>query len=239
MIHNQMEDLVIETMNDLFALDELKKRNICFCRACRMDIMCHALNRLSPEYIVSGRGYAFFKSAFDAFKQNRIDVIKCVKEAIDVVSQDRRPGHEKQENIELTGKFTPPVFNFPVFSGRFVEGESFSPIAEGVITLKLNGQPVKMLSEAWVNPCPLTSALNGCYTFWPQPIQAENNAQKRAFNFELELTRSGEKPISSQYNLTLTAENNVITSILANRSYNIPDKYVFSKSGILGEEDDF
>ena len=59
-IHNLMEDIVLDTVNELFDAKVQGASSVwCTCRQCRMDVACFVLNRLKPEYVLSGRGGAY------------------------------------------------------------------------------------------------------------------------------------------------------------------------------------
>ena len=87
LFENIMEHVVDEVIEDLLKVPTLQ---VCRCDRCYIDIKALALNRLPPKYVVTERGEIFAK--LGTFRnQVRVDVLKAVIEAIEIVRQ--RPSH--------------------------------------------------------------------------------------------------------------------------------------------------
>lgn len=84
-----MEDLVEAKYEEY--KDQLEG---CKCEQCRNDVICLALNRLTPRYVVSTKGYLFSKLQ-SLEPQYSVDVIKAISEASQIVGS--RPNHEKTD----------------------------------------------------------------------------------------------------------------------------------------------
>ena len=71
-IHNQMEDLVLNIVDEMFDSKDIQESDICTCGQCRLDVACFVLNRISPEYIISSRGLAHLNSDYhQKYSENR------------------------------------------------------------------------------------------------------------------------------------------------------------------------
>jgi len=93
LFENIMELVVDEVIDDLLKVPTLE---VCRCDRCYIDIKALALNRLPPKYVVTERGEVFAK--LDTFRnQVRVDVLKAVIEAIEIVRQ--RPSHSVQNPV--------------------------------------------------------------------------------------------------------------------------------------------
>lgn len=87
---NYIEELVLEELTVLLE----KRKGICKCERCRLDIAALALNNLPPRYVVTdiGRAHTKLESVKTQFK---IDVIKELTKAIAKVK--KRPRHVKRK----------------------------------------------------------------------------------------------------------------------------------------------
>ncbi len=83
-LKNYMEVLV-DQMFDI----STQTMDICRCERCRLDIMAIALNRLTPRYIVTDKGYLYTKlSMFQ--QQYSADIIAAITHATMVVGGNKR-----------------------------------------------------------------------------------------------------------------------------------------------------
>jgi len=85
MLHlvNVMEILVKETIEDILKTNE----EFCACERCRFDMAAIALNKLPPAYVVTMEGEVMLRA--NSLKQQiRVDLIRAVTEAIQVVSKN-------------------------------------------------------------------------------------------------------------------------------------------------------
>ncbi|MFA6217888.1 MAG: late competence development ComFB family protein [Candidatus Omnitrophota bacterium] len=84
-VHNYMEDIVEDELDELFSEIE----DICKCQKCKFDIMVWALNRLPPNYVITDKGRMFTKLK-EQDTQFRADVVKEITKAILYISKNPR-----------------------------------------------------------------------------------------------------------------------------------------------------
>ena len=80
-IHNIMEEFVTDRVNSLY--DEVMKQKsvwlTCDCEHCRLDTICYVLNRVTPRYVVGGRGVTHNTNLIKENAQITIDIEKlCI-----------------------------------------------------------------------------------------------------------------------------------------------------------------
>ena len=101
-LHNTMEDKVISRVEETFkTLEERgKKGEFCICNQCKMDIICYALNRLTPHYIVSHRGASRAQWKNIERQQQIADIAALIHEGLKRVKHNQRPNfsHGKGAN---------------------------------------------------------------------------------------------------------------------------------------------
>ena len=94
--HNTVEDTVIARVNEIF--DTLDNKGnpgkFCTCQQCRMDIICYALNRMPPHYIVSNRGAARVQWESIERQQQAADITAMVHEGLKQVNHNQRPHYD-------------------------------------------------------------------------------------------------------------------------------------------------
>lgn len=81
---NYMEGIVSAELDKLFAQDI---KDACKCQRCKSDMMCWALNRLPPKYVVSEKGRIYTKLN-EQHIQFHVDVIRELTKAILYVSKN-------------------------------------------------------------------------------------------------------------------------------------------------------
>lgn len=224
-IHNILEDEVIASVNRTF--DNLKEVKpdwfTCECKQCRLDTAAYVLNRLSPKYIVSGRGLTHVLSENES--QTSIDVDALVMEGLKKVLTHARPFHASASADKE--KETGPVFNFPLFIGTICNGITFEPVSNAVITLSKDGVPCKMIDHTWANPTTLTSHTRGKYIFWVKPEPVENPDEIKRFHFKLEIGAEGFEPTVYTFDLPLTASKTALYEPSTINSLKIENLYLF------------
>ncbi|HPE69054.1 MAG TPA: late competence development ComFB family protein [Thermotogota bacterium] len=100
LLENFMEVVVDEIIEDLMKVPSL---DVCRCDRCFLDIKALALNHLPAKYVVSEKGNIYTK--LDSFRnQVRVDVLKSVIEAIEVVQ--KHPSHPKGQPIFFREDFS-------------------------------------------------------------------------------------------------------------------------------------
>lgn len=87
-LHNLMEDLVLQQIDDCMLQDT---ESYCKCKQCRLDVAAIALNYLSPRYVVTKRGETYSR-AESLEIQRDVDVITAINKALHIVKN--KPRHE-------------------------------------------------------------------------------------------------------------------------------------------------
>ncbi len=83
-MHNLLEDMVLDTVNEL-----LQKEGVCSCEQCKLDVAAIALNSLPPRYVVTAKGASYAKADM-LDMQKYIDIIGAVTKAIKLVKEHPR-----------------------------------------------------------------------------------------------------------------------------------------------------
>ena len=225
-VRNQMEDLVLSIVDEIFDSREIQEKDICTCSQCRLDVACFALNRLQPEYVISSRGLAYMKADYHTNIQRSADVVQLVKKGLEIVSKSKRPGfsHNDQMEDEIPDR---PAYNFPVISGRIFNGTNFEPLLNKQVSLSMDGGPVAMFDSNWQNPYTIVSTIPGNYMFWPAPVDAPDLEKSRTFSFAIRLLDESFCDFTHVFDLEIKPSPRVMNSLQTNHSYNIQDLYVF------------
>ena len=63
--------------------------------------------------------------------------------------------------------------------------------------------------------------------FWPESIPAESPDLKKRFSFRIKIDDPDYSDYSYRFDIEITSESRVISSLHINRSYNLKDLYVF------------
>ncbi len=231
-IHNLMEDLVLSTVDELFdAQAQGTTGSWCTCRQCRMDVACFVLNRLKPEYVLSGRGVAYSEQDYQEKLQRGADVVSLVKEGWARINAAPRPNHTRDGDASgsagCDGSFDGPVFNLRPIMGRLFNGLTFEPISSVEVSLNDDHGLVRMMDSNWLNPYPLVSNTGGTFTFWPFPVGASSIGETRAFSFTINASPAGFEPLSHYVEFTVQSEARAICQLSMQTVHRLPDLYVF------------
>lgn len=224
-LYNQFEQLVSDTVDQLF--DELiadGSSDVCDCRQCRLDVACYALNRLPPRYIVSERGFTHMEATRDI--QERADLIALVNEGIERVSTTRRPGHNDSGRADSPAR-PGPSFDFPVITGRVLEGTTFEPISAAEVAVIVDGIPAAPHGPTWRNPLELTGNALGRYSIWPGPLDADAIGVLRRFAIIVSVSSPGHEPLDHRFTIDIESAQSV--SPVPKRTHEIEDLYLFCR----------
>ena len=187
-VHNVMEEIVMQRVNGLY--DQVKAFGsawlTCDCENCRLDTMSYVLNRITPKYVVSGRGATHLITTIED-GQVRADIDTLTLEGIRIVSSTKRPYHQSAKKQHAQGASS-PVFNMPAFMGTILDGTTFDPLTGATVVLKQNGKPVEMIDETWQNPVKTFKSTQGVYSFWAKSVPAEKEGQNQHFSFTVEVS---------------------------------------------------
>lgn len=223
-VHNLMEELVYAEVNGLF---DAAKRNgadwlTCDCAQCRLDVVCYVLNRVSPRYIVSGRGLAHAETGVTLEKgQLSADVSRIGLEGMRRVLATQRP-HGGASGLPET-----PVFNLPTIVGRVLDGLTFEPVKDVEVFLLRDGVPAEPIDPSWANPYRISPQTPGTFTFWVKPVKAEREGEKRVFPFEIRVSLAGHDPLSHFFEIGSSSESVIRTAYTADHSFFLPDLHIF------------
>lgn len=227
-IHNIMEEFVTDRVNSLY--DEVMKQKsvwlTCDCEHCRLDTICYVLNRVTPRYVVGGRGVTHNTNLIKENAQIKIDIEKLCIEGMRLVNTAKRPYHQsgtKRAGVSIEVKTA--EFNFPTFMGNVFDGNSFEPLSGASVKLSLNGETVEMIDSTWQNPCNTFEATKGSYSFWMAPQEAVSEGMNKKFNFTVEVTCPGYTPVNYSFTVPLTSEK--IDSIELNSTYSVKIQDIF------------
>ena len=229
-LHNTVEDIVIARVNEIFiALDkEGNAENFCTCNQCKMDIICYALNRMWPRYIVSSRGAA--RAQWDGIEkqQQLADITALIHQGFRQVNHNQRPNFSHVAESE-TSNSRPgyPAFNIPTIMGRLLDGNNFAPISNVDLELFCGGELVRMKDGNWQNPCHLVLNTEGTFSFWPVAVKADKINEPKVFEFSLRVSAKEFDTLTHFFKIAVTSENQEAASFTLERTFKLPDLYMF------------
>jgi len=228
-VHNTIEDIVISRVDEVFkTLGEEGSKKFCTCNQCRMDVICYALNRLRPHYIVSHRGAARTQREGLEQQQQLADVTAMIHEGLKKVSHNQRPNFTHQVEGEGQGSDAGhPVFNVPTIMGRLFDGSNFSPIAGVDVELLCDGKLVSMKDGNWHNPYHLVSNAEGTFSFWPAPTRASKLDDQNVFSYTLRVSSPDFETLNHFFKISVLSEMFAPTSFSLERTFKLPDLYMF------------
>lgn len=223
-IHNLMEELVIDTVEEIFQDQAyIEQAGCCNSDICKTDVVCYVLNRIPPVYTTSSRGFAHIGKSVIEDSQHTADIAALANEGVKQVGSHRRQDKPVKKMVQPE----PPIFNFPIIKGKVINGKTFAPHAGNSISLKMNGEIVPMHDPRWNNPSLLVAETEGGFLFWPSPVKAETVNECKSFSFVLELEAEGYKPVKHFINLNLEADNSFVNSAEVNRIFKVEPIYLF------------
>ncbi len=227
-IHNLMEDIVRQNVDELFDSEERSpKLGYCTCAQCRLDVSCYVLNRIAPEYVTSGRGVIHGEADWSGKVQKTADVLSLVREGWTRINLTRRPQFHENAEPRTDQLPTGPVFNFPSVLGRLFNGSDFSPLADVQVSLYQGEELLPMIDPNWQNPCTIVRDTEGTFIFWPKPRKAEKAGQKADFEFRVHARMPGYEEVTHYFELSLTAEAQAVDQFAVRKVHKLPDLYAF------------
>ncbi len=232
-VHNLMEDIVIKAVNTLY--DRVKSENVawltCDCENCRLDTVSYVLNRIPPKYVVSGRGVTH-NVEYLASSQLQADVDSLALEGMRTVSSTKRPFHtldRKECMIQGSPEKSSPAFNFFTFMGVVLDGNTFEPVTEAEITLKLEGQLAQMVDKTWSNPYHMVRSTKGVYSFWVKSVPAEKSGERAYFKFSIEIKAEGYSDVVYHFEVPIMSEDAIRQTLDSTYTLKIKDLVIFKK----------
>ena len=236
-VHNMMEDLVTAEVNSLY--EQVKKAAspwlTCDCKNCRLDTISYVLNRITPRYVVSGRGVTHSNEIF-ADHQLIADISAVAMDGLRIISSTKRPFHTlPREECELQ-KEENPSFNFPTFTGTVIDGSTFEPLSGVKLLLKLNGTTVDMVDMTWANPTQTFQSTKGAYAFWAKPIAAQSAGESKKFEFEIEVEADGYEKSYHFFEVPIISDSSTKIELNTACSIKIRDIVLFKREAFNDEE---
>lgn len=220
-----MEELVYNEVNNLFDTAKANKTPwlTCSCAQCRLDTICYVLNKIPPRYIKSGRGLAYSQLEESIDKSQLFaDINKIGLEGMRQVLAKQRPHSTSDSNLPDS-----PVFNFPTFVGRILDGLTFEPVKNLEVLLLLNSKKAESINISWENPYKISSHTPGTFTFWVKPLSAKEENIKKVFPFEIKIEQEGYDSINYFFELGITSESIIRTAYSAEHAFMLPDLHIF------------
>jgi len=226
-VHNIMESIVIDTVNEIFEDKRKEGFELADCLQCRLDVACFVLNRIKPEYIISGRGLVHFEDNYHELIQTKVDMVTLINKGIEkIVKTERSYYNTTKINRNISTRY---LYNFPSIIGTVLLGENFVPAENISISLLFEDTPAKMIDNTWQNPFTIVKSTKGSYTFMPAPIAADQENEERIFHFELRIENEEYETINHFFELNLKSEKNMISTFSMDRTYKIGGLYLFTK----------
>jgi competence protein ComFB len=233
-LHNTVEDMVISRVTEI--LDSIAKsenlEHLCTCDQCRMDTACFVLNRTKPHYIVSNRGVARVDQKTTQKQQEEVDIVSLVYEGIRRVNHNLRPNVvHRAKNDEKSMEGQQPVYNIPTIVGRIFNGLNFAPISNVKVELYHNGELVAMKDSNWQNPYSLVSNTEGTFTFWPNPVPAEQSNEHKVFEFTVKVESPEYETLNHFFKIPVISDTQTALAYSMDRTVKLPDLYMFPPGG--------
>lgn len=229
-VHNLIEDMVFEQVNQIF--DELEKqsdRTQCTCYQCRLDVSCYALNRIPPAYTVSGRGMAHRETESRNDIQKNIDLVALINEGIGKVSLVKRP-HLPHDDGKPIPHPVGPLYNFPLILGRILDGTTFEPLTQGTVALQdTDFKSIQMMNPNWPNPYTIVNNTAGHFNFWPSPEAASEKGYSKVYSFRLIANADGYEELQHFFELALVSQPEFSDSCSLEYNHKLPDLFIFPR----------
>ena len=236
-IHNISEDIVYRAVNSIFEEIQSKgnSEKMCLCEQCRIDTVCYTLNRVEPHYVTSNRGFSRHEQAALKRQQSEADIASLIYKGLKMVNHNMRPTAPHDGTAMKDYKVNSPLFDIPTIAGRIFNGISFEPLVDVKVGLYYQGELVKMRNNNWQNPFIMVASTPGVFSFWPTPIVAEEADIEKVFKFTLKVDSPDYEPLSHFFSITSTSIFHSPNSHALNRSFKLPDLYIFPP-GSEGED---
>jgi len=228
--HNTVEDRVISQVDELFAEigKDSKEKKYCTCNKCRMDVICYALNRLTPHYILSSRGASRVQNDNFDQQQQLVDIVSLINEGLKKVNHNMRPNFDhKGETSVVRDDSKLPVYNVPTIMGRIYNGDNFAPLSEALVELLWDGELVPMKDENWQNPYHIISKNEGNFSFWPVADIASGVNKHKNFEYTLKVSSRGFETMTHFFKIPVASEIRAAGSFTLSRTFKLPDLYLF------------
>jgi competence protein ComFB len=230
---NTSENVVIQAVQNIF--EEIEKNGnpekYCLCYQCRVDTICYVLNRVEPHYIVSNRGMTRIDPHSINRQQMEADITALIYKGLRLVNHNQRSTSSHDGPSAPPVRFNLPLFDVPSMTGRIYNGVSFEPVIGIDVSLYCDGELVQMRNANWQNPYTINSNTPGAYSFWSIPIVADIPDITKEFNFSIKVNSDNYEPLNHFFSITATSRFHTPHSHTLNRTYKLPDLYIFPPGG--------
>ncbi len=226
-VHNIMESIVTETVNEIFEDKRKEGFEMADCLQCRLDVACYVLNRIKPEYIISGRGLLHFEDNYHHLIQTKIDMVTLINDGIKKIQNTKRYYYNTKDTVRSIS--TRYLYNFPSIIGSVLMGENFVPAENISISLYSENTLAQLIDNTWQNPFTIVKSTKGSYTFMPAPVAADEENEERVFKFELRIEDDRYDPVNHFFEIKLKSEKNIVTTFSIERTQKIAGLYLFKK----------
>ena len=241
--HNAIKSTVISKVNEIFEIlqNEENTGKFCTCNQCRMDVICYALNRTPPRYIISNRGASRTFWEDIERQQETADITALIYDGLKRVNHNMRPNfaHSSKEGL-ADHESSIPKFNVPTIMGRIFSGKNFAPISDASVELLWDGKLVEMKDGNWQNPYRILSNFEGNFGFWPAPVESSRVNNHKIFEYILRISAPEFETMTHIFKIPVASEIQEAGSFSIERTFKLPDLYLFppgeaEKSGYLLE----
>ncbi len=181
--------------------------------------------------MVSGRGVTH-NTEYLASSQLQADIDSLALEGMRTVSSTKRPFHtENRQDCTIQGDDVQakPAFNFFTFTGIVLDGNTFEPVTDAKITLKMEGKLAEMVDKTWTNPFHLVPSTKGAYSFWVKSIPAKESGERAYFNFCLEIEAEGYSESEYHFEVPIMSEDSVRKTLDSTYTLKMKDLVIFKK----------
>ncbi|MCL2443945.1 MAG: late competence development ComFB family protein [Treponema sp.] len=228
-IHNTNEDMVFSAVQTIF--DEIQEsgnpEKYCLCYQCRIDTVCYTLNRIEPNYIVSNRGFSRIEQSNLKRQQIEADITSLIYKGLRLVNHNLRPTAPHDGTVASSYKVHSPMYDIPTIAGRIFNGASFEPVSGIDVGLYCEGELVDMRNNNWQNPFTMVPSTPGVFTFWPAPMTADSPDNTKEFKFVLKVNSPDYEQLSHFFSISATSKFHNPQSYALNRTFKLPDLYIF------------
>jgi competence protein ComFB len=228
-IHNTNEDLVFNKVQQLF--EEIEKsgnpEGFCMCEQCRADTICFTLNRIEPYYIVSNRGLTRLDNSGLLQQQVEADITTLLYKGIRLVNHNLRPNAPHNLGNSGAPRINFPIFDIPTISGRIFDGISFEPVTDIEVALYSEGELIPGRNNNWQNPYTIVSSTPGVFSFWPAPVATSTIDVSKSIRYVIKVSSPDYEVLNHHFEITSISRNLGPNSQTLNRSFKLPDLYLF------------
>lgn len=228
-IHNQMEDYVIQVVDEICDDDAASAEpKYSVGPECRMDAACFVLNRVAQRYVSSARGQAHTDQDMAKDQQLFVDIVTLTHEGLRRVTSVKRSFYG--DSASSPGEIQGPRYYLPTIKGRLLNGLSFELLTNVEVQLLRDGSPVVMLDTRWENPYTIVENTAGSYLFWPAPVSAEADGSTIDFEFEIRVEDDRFDEFRHFFTITRTSTEQIPDALEMTSDLRLPDLYLLPRT---------